>query len=461
MWTVTTSADGTQKRSRLRVAASACGVMSLGFVLLALFLRLDHATTRPLRIYTTAPLIATSTSPPLSRAATLARARSPPLWSSPQVTLPSVAVEEVPSHSRAPRDSIISALFARYWSLKAIAAMGAFVVVLRIQSCRAWLGTQAFVLLQRNRIPAEYSILLTGQDSRPLPRTAMTMLSVGGEEDPENAEQPEPEDSERFQQEADVSFTQGLRGAAQPVPPPPPPPAPGAPKPKYLACIPQFNLENLTLPGQVQTLHLYDRPLLGALAFGMAKGGFLVHAALDHEAAARREFRLHKYGTVLKILSQKPSKQTSKYGDSSVSRLVTVVGVRPIRVASIFQTDPFVLAAVEDTSHTLTSDCPARASRVREVFAECARLRSEIGVEGVGDVDLDNLHAAVELHNGAEVDGRALQVLALAATEGMPAAVRLKALTLSGDDDGEGLFEVVLSALEDDLRRLAALKAIG
>ena len=158
---------------------------------------------------------------------------------------------------------------------------------------------------------------------------------------------------------------------------------------------------------------------------------------------------------------QKPSKQTSKYGDSSVSRLVTVVGVRPIRVASIFQTDPFVLAAVEDTSHTLTSDCPARASRVREVFAECARLRSEIGVEGVGDVDLDNLHAAVELHNGAEVDGRALQVLALAATEGMPAAVRLKALTLSGDDDGEGLFEVVLSALEDDLRRLAALKAIG
>lgn len=281
------------------------------------------------------------------------------------------------------------------------------------------------------------------------------------------------------------------------------PPTPGG-----IPCIAiaPARLNAIVAPGQRATLHLYDASSIQVLRHAQAHAnGTFGQVVLDEAALVERKFRLLGVGSRVKVLTQRPSTHTDKFGGTSNSVLAEVIGVGIIEPDEVLQREPYmsVTCGVNDAmgaaqyDHTeaelaewhealvgaamqcaqlgdvaLTGTPPGPGTDMStkdwslpECIDSVRQLRRELQLGRSGGDDVDVAEAMGVADSCAVVDEAAstLQLSALASTAHLPGALRLEAMELArqGPTALASLLELVQEALLEEARRRRAVKAIA
>ena len=238
-----------------------------------------------------------------------------------------------------------------------------------------------------------------------------------------------------------------------------------------LPCIPLHEARMLA-PGCTRTMHLYDSSCLAAFKAAMAADGAFALVALDTFSAATRSFSLRSLACAVQILNVRPGEKASKFGDSSLSYYVDIIGTRRIdtKGVPITQMEPYVALGGEIPDFdAATDDHDAVAARC----AEIAELTPTIGELQLALLPEDKIDGAlrdmsidacvrkvleIDAEGGAASDERRrLTLEALASTRYLPPSTRWDALQ---HRELLPLVETVAAALDSELKRLRAMQSL-
>ena len=202
------------------------------------------------------------------------------------------------------------------------------------------------------------------------------------------------------------------------------------------------------MPGATRTFHMYDINLLLALEHSVEKGEMAIVTYNPDD----RKLSVGP-GVLASIVSITNSSRINRRGESSESKLVMLRALRPIRVASVAQYEPFVVAKVEDIM-------PGASSRLREtqeasIVALCKTvisLREDLSLPllpATSDGASDTTRA-----DFAHVTGGS-ELAWLAAQHCLP-EMRAAALKLQGGSLGD----YVIGSLVNTRAKLIAMKSL-
>lgn len=233
-------------------------------------------------------------------------------------------------------------------------------------------------------------------------------------------------------------------------------------------------------------MHIYDTSSLQVLRHARAHANNTYgQVVIDQEAMASRRFALEDVGTRLKVLSVVPSTHTDKFGGTSASMMVEVLGVGLIEPSNVLEKMPFMTVECSNDDCLLSEPVEAvdepldeAAAALAEAAALCESLEDVNSFRGPltkaklamplpeGESRDDwSVPACVErvlqLRGEDEVDEASRLVLsALASTVHLHGTRRLDAMRLAKAGNAKELVRFVCDAVDEEAKRRLAKKAL-
>lgn len=246
------------------------------------------------------------------------------------------------------------------------------------------------------------------------------------------------------------------------------------------ACIPSLHTDSILPPGAKAKLHVYDASSLQVLRHAQANANSIYgQCIVDEEAMRERRFDLRSLGSRVKVLGFSPSTKSDKFGGSSNSLIVDVIGIGicSTLASAVVEKMPFMKLDGESSEDVLPSEfaCLGACSFVDDLKSELEKaaatchdleeVRSFMGGRMPTDDRVWSLgecaEQVIKLRGETPSAGSTLVLCALAGTAYLPGSVRLEAMELAHQGKGTECVELVSSALQEEASRRLAMKALA
>lgn len=226
-------------------------------------------------------------------------------------------------------------------------------------------------------------------------------------------------------------------------------------------------------------MHIYDTSSLQVLRHAQ------VHAnneygqvIIDAKAMEARKFALEQLGTRIKVLSVTPSTHTDKFGGTSTSMMVQVIGVGLIEPTKVIEKMPFMTVECADDDALLSNTdrapdgAAALGAELAKAAALCETLDDVTSFKGPLTREAEKADAGeawsldacikqvLSLRAAPDAEASRLVLSALATTVHLPGPLKLKAMRLAKDGHVQELCSFVAAELDEEGKRRLAKKAI-